>query len=165
MGVVLQAMGANKGLIGLAVTIGAVVELPFMLYSGWLLRRFGPIRLLLVGFALMVLRFFLLGWMPAPEWAIAINMLAGPAYVFFWNSAITYLNKMATPATANTAQGLFNSFISLASMASALLAGWLFDLLGPTGLYTVMGFCALGALLTFGIGTRLSTPLAAPETE
>lgn len=160
MGVSLQALGANQSLIGIAVTIGAVIEIPFMFFSGRLLRRFGPVRLLLVSFVLMVIRFFLLGWMPSPEWAIAINMLAGPAYAFFWNSAITYLNKMATTATANTAQGLFNSVISLAGMVSALLAGWLFDLIGPNGLYTVMAFCALGALFTFAIGSRLSAPAA-----
>ena len=157
MGVTLQAMGANQSLIGLALTIGAITEIPFMLYSGALLRRFGPMRLLLVGFSLMVIRFFLLGWMPEPEWAVAINSLNGPAFVFFWNSAITYLNKMATPATAATAQGLFNSTISLGGVVGSLLSGYLFDLLGPTGMYTVMGCCMLAALALFWSGNRFTS--------
>jgi MFS transporter, PPP family, 3-phenylpropionic acid transporter len=168
MGVSLQSMGASQSLVGIAVTIGAITEVPFMLYSGPLLRRFGAVRLLLVGMSIMVVRFFLLGWMPSPEWAIPINMLNGPAFVFFWNSAITYLNKMATAATASTAQGLLNSTMSLAGVVSSLLTGWLFDQLGPNGLYTVMGFCCLGALIVFGAGTSLNrnaAPQPAPKSE
>ncbi len=161
MGVSLQSMGANQGLVGLAVTIGAIIEAPFMLFSGRLLRRFGAVQLLQIGLILFTLRFFLLGWMPSPEWAIVINMLNGPAYVFFWNSAITYLNKMATPATANTAQGLLNSTISLAGVVGSGLTGWLFDLLGPNGLFSVMAFFCLGAVIIFWSGNRLFPPAAA----
>jgi hypothetical protein len=40
-------------------------------------------------------------------------------------------------------------------MVSSLLAGRLFDLLGPIGLYTVMAGCCLAALIIFGVGGRL----------
>jgi PPP family 3-phenylpropionic acid transporter len=161
MGVTLEAMGASKGLIGVAVTIGAIVELPVMVYSSRLLRRFGPVRLLLVGFAIMALRNFLLGWMPAPGWAVAINMLNGLAFPFFWNSSVTFLNKLAPPSMSGTVQGLFNSTLSLAGVLSSLLTGWLFDQLGPNRLFTVMAFFCLAALLIFGVGSRL-VPLAVP---
>lgn len=163
LGVSLQAMGANKSLIGVAVTIGAIVEVPFMFYSGPLLRRYGPVRLFLVGLTLLVIRNFLLGAMRAPEWAIAINILNGPAYVFFWNSAVTYLNKMAPPSLAGTAQGLLNSTTSLAGVVSSLLTGWLFDRLGPNGLYTVMAGCCLAALVIFASGSHFTRQVRPAE--
>ena len=165
LGVTLQTMGASKSLIGVAITIGAIVEAPLMVYSGPLLRRFGPVRLLLTGFLLMAIRNFLLGWMPSPGWAVAINLLNGPAYVFYWNSAVTYLNKMATTSTTGTAQGLFNSTISLAGVVSSLLTGYLFDLLGPNGLYTVMAFCCLAALVLFRVGTWVTGQTRRIEAE
>jgi MFS transporter, PPP family, 3-phenylpropionic acid transporter len=152
MGVSLQSMGATQSLIALAVTVGAIIEIPFMLYSGAFLRRYGPVRLLFVAMILMIIRYSMLGWMPVPAWAIAINMLNGPSYTFFWNSSITYANKMAPPNMAGTVQGLFNSTVGLAGVVSALLAGMLFDRVGPNGLFTVMAFVCLAALILFAVG-------------
>lgn len=149
LGVSLQAMGASQSLIGIAIVIGAVVEVPFMATSGSFLRRFGPVRLLLVAMVLMVLRFFLLSFIPSPAWAIPVNMLNGPAYVFFWASAVNYANRMAPAGLSGTAQGLLNSIISLAGVLSAVLTGALFDLLGPNKLFLVMSFCCLAALVIF----------------
>ncbi len=152
LSVSLNAMGASESLIGIATTIPAVIEMPFMFYSGAFLRRFGPVRLLAAAMALMALRYFLLSQMPAPGWAVAINVLNGPAFVFFWNSAITYANKMAPPHMANTAQGLFSATTSLGGMVSSLLAGWLFDVVGPKGIFLVMSLLVLAALLLFSAG-------------
>lgn len=153
LGVALSSMGANQALIGVAVTVGAVVEIPFMAFSGRLLRRFGSTRLLMLAMALMVTRYFLLGWMPAPEWAIAINVLNGIAFPLFWTSSVTYAYKMAPPGLAGTAQGLVSSASSLAAVISSLLTGWLFDSLGPNGLFVVMAFCTLAALIIFIAGS------------
>jgi MFS transporter, PPP family, 3-phenylpropionic acid transporter len=154
----LKAMGAGQGLIGVAVTIGAIVEIPFMFFSGRLLRRFGTVRLLMVAMALMVARFFMIGFMPAPEWAIAINMLNGPAFVFYWNSAVTHANKMAPAGLGGTAQGLLIAVISLAGVISSVLSGWLFDVLGPTEMFIVMGFFTLVALALFAVGSWIKWP-------
>jgi MFS family permease len=152
LGVSLDAMGASQGLIGLAVTIGAVVELPLMGYSGRLLRRFGPVRLMGLAMLLMVGRYFLLGWMPAPEWAVGINILNGLAFPLFWTSSVTYANRMAPPGLAGTAQGMLNFASGLAGVISALLTGWLFDLLGPRGIFIVMAFIVLFALGLWSVG-------------
>ena len=152
LGVSLLSMGASKGLIGIAYTSGAVVEVPFMALSGWFIRRFGLTRLMLTGMILMVLRNTLLGWMPAPGWAIPINLINGPAYVFFGVSAVAYARKLAPPSLSVTAQGLLNSTISLAAVVSGLATGILFDQIGPNAIFLVMAGCCLGALLLFAGG-------------
>ncbi len=162
LGVTLQAMGASQSLIGVAITIGAVVEIPFMMFSGYFLKRFGPVKLLITAMFLMIIRYTLLGFMQVPNWAIAINILNGPAYVFFWNSAVTYANKMAPHGLAGTVQGLLNSTLSLAGVISALLTGWLFDVLGPNQIFIVMAFSCLVALILF-VGGNLK--LSRPATE
>jgi len=150
LGVSLKAMGASQSLIAISVTIGAIIEAPFMMFSGRLMRRFGPVKLLLTAMALMVLRYLLLGLMPAPIWSVPINILNGPAFVLFWTSAIVYANKMAPPNLQGTVQGLLNSTTSLGGVVSSLLTGWLFDLLGPSRLFLVMsGFCVIGLTLFF----------------
>ncbi len=152
LGVAMQSMHASQSLVGMAVTIGAIIEAPLMMYSGKLLGRFGAVKLFLASLILSTIRYFLLAWMPRPEWAILINVINGPGFVFFWTSAVTYINRLATPALAGTAQGLFNSTMGLAGMVSGLLAGWLFDQLGPQGMFMVMGFCCLAGLILFSLG-------------
>jgi MFS transporter, PPP family, 3-phenylpropionic acid transporter len=153
LSVTLSSMGANQGLIGLAITIGAVVEIPVMMFSSNLLRRFGPARLLLVAMVLMIVRYTLLGGMQRPEWAIWINLINGFAFPFFWNASVTYANKLAPPGLSGTVQGLLNSNASLAGMVSSLLTGYLFDHLGATRLFYVMAVSCALALILYGSGT------------
>lgn len=162
MGVVLGEMGASTGLISLSITIGAVVEIPFMLYSPVLLRRFGAEQLLFAAILLLILRFTLIGLMPAPEWSVPINAINGPAYVFFWTSAVTLANRLAPPGMAGTAQGLVNSTMNVAGMVGSLLTGWLFDLLGPTQLFLVLAVIAAAALVVFGAGRQFLRKLPSP---
>jgi PPP family 3-phenylpropionic acid transporter len=164
LGVVLDAQGGSQALIGIASTVGAVIEVPFMMFSPLLLRKFGPARLMVIAIALQVLRFLLLAWLPSPEWAIPFNALNGPAFVLWWNSALTLSNRMAPPGLAGTAQGLIASTMSLGGVVSALLAGVLFDRLGPAGLFLVMALCTFTALVLFSAGNmRAFQKEAAPS--
>jgi MFS family permease len=152
LGVSLQALGSSQSLIGMVSVISAVVEVPFMAFSGKLLRRYGPVTLLMISMSLLIVRFFLLGILPSPGWAIPINMLYGPAFVFYWTSSVVYSSRLAPPELAATAQGLFNSTTNLAGVASGLLAGALFDILGPRHIFWVMSGCCLLALMLFTYG-------------
>lgn len=163
LGVTLKSMGATESLIGIAIVIGAVVEVPFMATSGSFLRRFGPVRLLLMAMVLMVIRYFLLSLIPSPAWAIPINILNGPAYVFFWSSAVNYANRLAPPGLSGTAQGMLNSITNLAGVLSAIITGAMFDLLGPNKLFVAMSLCCLAALIIFAVG-QFRSRTASPET-
>ena len=98
-------------------------------------------------------RCVLYGLMPVPGWAIFIGMLNGPSYVFFWSSAVNYARQLAPAGFSTTAQGLLNSVTNLASMASWLFCGLLFDRMGANGMFWVLGhFCGLGFLI-FRLGS------------
>jgi sugar phosphate permease len=92
-------------------------------------------------------------------------MLNGPAFVFFWTSAINYANSLAPKGMAGTAQGLVTSVTSLAGVVSSLLSGWLFDFLGPNGIFIVMAFLALAALILFIIGNVFKRPVVKIEPQ
>jgi PPP family 3-phenylpropionic acid transporter len=155
MGVILKSMGANDKLIAFATVIGAVIEIPFMAFSGQLIQRFGAVRLLWFALLLQVIRYFLLSQMGVPAWAIAINMLNGPGFVLFWNSAVNLVSRLAPPSLVATAQGFFASTMSLAGIISSLLSGVLFDRLGSSGLFLVLTAFCLAALVLYGLGIVL----------
>uniref|UniRef100_A0A7C4KHM3 MFS transporter n=1 Tax=Anaerolinea thermolimosa TaxID=229919 RepID=A0A7C4KHM3_9CHLR len=160
LGVAMKTMGGSDSLIGIAATMAAVAEIPFMFFSGSIMRRLGQEKMFWISLLGFTARIGLYGLMPAPQWVIGINLLNGPSYVFFWNSAVNYANNIAPDAHKATAQGLFQATTNLASVASAILAGWMFDSLGPSGLFQVLALGCLAAFIIFGISryTRKPSP-------
>ena len=153
--VVLRDMGGSARLIGLVWTVAAIFEAPVMFFSGPLLRRYGPARLLAVAYTGYTLRIFLYGWMPAPQWALVINLLHGLSYVPFWLGAVTYASDLAPTDLKATAQGVLMTVMNLGSVLGALLAGWMFDAYGSQGMYYRLAVISLGALGAFLLGRRL----------
>lgn len=163
LGVSIQSLGGSQSMIGMASTSGALVEIPFMAFSGWFIRRMGLARLMLVAIVLMVIRYVLLGWMPTPAWAFYINILNGPAYGLFATCSVAYAKKLAPPSLIVTSQGLLNSTMSLAGVISALMTGVLFDQIGPRGIFFVMALCCLAGLILFGVGSMRSPSKTSAE--
>ena len=155
LGVTINSMGGSDSLIGLAATTAAIAEIPFMFFSGVMMRRMGMQRMLWASMFFFTLRIGAYGFMPAPVWAVGINLINGPSYVFFWNSAVNYANQLAPDSLKATAQGLFQSTTNLASVVSALICGWMFDNLGTAGLFRVLALFCLAAFLIFGAGQLL----------
>lgn len=151
-GVILKAMGGSDQLISWASVIGTIVEIPFMAFSGRLIQRYGPTRLLALGLLLQTIRFVLLAQMRDPVWAVAFNMLNGPGYVLFWNSAVYLVARMAPPGLGATAQGFLTSALNLAGITSSALSGVVYDQFGSSGLYWVVAAFCLASLVLFGVG-------------
>lgn len=164
-GVILKTMGASDSLISYATVIGTVIELPFMAFSGRLIKRFGPSRLLAVGLLIQAVRFALLSQMRIPEWAIAINMLNGPGYVFTWNSAIYLVARLAPPGLGATSQGFMTSSLNLANILSSAASGVIYDRFGFSTLYLLFAVASTMALAMFGAGRLLSRSPQAAVTE
>jgi len=158
LGVMLKGMGGSDGMIGLAWTTSALVELPGMALGALLLSRFGTRRLLVAAFGLYALRMFLYAGMADPSWALWIGILNGVSYVPFWVGAVALASELAPANLKATSQGLLFSVMNLANMLGALLCGWLFDSIGPSGLFSILaGFCLI-ALALFVIGQALFKP-------
>lgn len=152
--ITMKSMGGSESLIGIAWSIGAIVELPIMLYSDRLLRRFGAPRLMMLGFAMYAMRMVLYAIMPHPAWVLGINLLNAVSFVPFWIGAVSYANKLAPDHIKATGQGMLAALSGLSNMVGGVLGGVLFDQIGPSGLFLVMAGSCLLALLIFSIGQR-----------
>ena len=148
IGITIRGMGGSDALIGLVSMMAAVSEIPIMLSGSWLLRRVGHTLLLSLAFILFTVRGILLALMPSPEWAVGISLLAGLSFASFWLSAVAYANESAPDHLKSTAQGLLFSILNIANMGGSMSSGWLFDQVGPRGLFWGMSaFSALGLLV------------------
>jgi PPP family 3-phenylpropionic acid transporter len=150
--VTMKSLGASDPLIGLSSAASAMAEAPFMVMSGWFVRRLGPSRMIWVSYFAYTVRIFLYSLIRVPGWVIPLNIVNGPSYVFFWTGSIHYAAKMAPESLKATAQGLIVSATNLSSVVGVLLSGWLFDQLGPTGIYRILSLFCLAAFVLFGLG-------------
>ncbi len=151
--VAIKGMGGSEQLIGVVSMMSAIVEVPVLMNSDRLMKRFGTTRLLIFAFVLFIIRSALLAVMPRPEWAPFISALSGAAFSMFWISAVAYANDSAPEELKSTAQGVLFSIMNLAGMVGSLGSGWLFDQAGPRGLFWGMSIIAAVALVIF-IGGR-----------
>lgn len=148
LSVTLRQMGGSDGLIGITWTISAVAEMPIMILSAVLLKRFGARRLISIAISVYGLRLVLYSLMPAPEWAAWISLLGGLSFGLYWISAVTYVSELAPENLKATSQGLLVAVTSLAGIIGATLAGWLFDQVGPFIMFRILaGFCVLALVL------------------
>lgn len=152
LGIVVKEMGGSDVLIGVVAMASAIAEIPIMLTSDKLLRRFGSTSLLIVAFCLFTLRGALLATMPAPEWAAGISTITGLSFSLFWVASVNYANEAAPDHLKTTAQGLLFSLMNLAAVSGSLGAGWLFDHIGFRGLFWTSAAVAAAALILFVAG-------------
>jgi PPP family 3-phenylpropionic acid transporter len=145
----LRDLGASFTLIGVAVAIPAISEIPFMVLGGLLLARVGPRRMLIVGVAVMALRLLLSGLITDHLALAWVQALHGPSFGVLWVAGVAYARELAPEGSRAVAQGLFLAVSGgLGGFAGSLLGGVTYDGLGGAGMFLVAAaFTALAALL------------------
>ncbi len=151
----LGRLGADRTLMGLALAVATVSELPVWFFSSWLLRHWGPrnlLRLSLVACAVQPLAYSLI---LNPWLALPIQLLHGPAFSAMWAAGVAYANEIAPEGMGATAQGVFSGVaFGLRAALGALVGGLLYDGLGPVGMFRWGAVSALVGLAFFVLASR-----------
>ncbi len=110
------------------LSYGQVVEIGCMLLLPWLLVRWGPKRVFVIGVAAWMVRYLCLAYgghegLPLVLIYVAI-LLHGACYTFVYITGFIYVDHSATPETQSAAQGLLAMVTSgLGHLAGSLLSG------------------------------------------
>ena len=148
----LDQLGAGESLIGLASTLGALVELPGMLWADHLIRRFGSHRVLGAMFLIYIVMFGIVALFPTIPAILLSAALGGITFSFYSVGIVVFLSERAPLGQTATILAIFTSTLrGLISMAAGPLAGMIFDWVGAYWLYVI----AIGGSLLGGIVFRL----------
>jgi len=132
----LQQAGLAENWIMPAMSVGQIAEIASMAILGATLARFGWRWTLTLGVLAHAARFFVFA-IGDPLWLmVAINVVHGMCYAFFFAAVYIYVDERCPRDARASAQGLFNLVIlGVGPFAGSLLWGWLGDVFRtPEGL-------------------------------
>ena len=145
----LADLGVRSSLIGLALTVATLSEVPVFLLAGRLLRRYAAPALLAAALAVFAARLLLYSVAASPWLLLGAQGLHGASFSLLWAAGVAYADTLAPAGLRATAQGLFTTVVmGWGGVAGALVGGVLYDAAGAAALFRWTGLsAALGAAL------------------
>ena len=147
--VYMKQLGAGETIIGLASAIGALVELPAMLWADRLVKRVGPERLLRFSFVLDIARWLAVLVAPTVPMILVGRLISGLSYSFYVVSLVEFCAVYAPQRYVTMALALFTVTLpSFIRVIAAPAGGWAYDAFGAYWLYAIAAAgTALGWLI------------------
>lgn len=140
----LKELGVKESIMGLALMMGTLAEIPILFYGNHLLKRFQPYKLVTLTVMLSGIRLLLFAAISTPWLIFPVQLLNGLGYPAMWLAGVAYADQSAPPGLSATAQGLFGAMVGGFGIAvGGLCGGLLLDTIGSRGMYLVFGMTIL----------------------
>jgi PPP family 3-phenylpropionic acid transporter len=115
------------GLVGVALLIATISELPVMLMGPSVLARLGLPQTFILALVLYGLRGLALSFAGSAWMVLALQLLHGPTFALMWVSGVALARQLAPAGVGAMAQGLFASISNgLGGAVGAVLGGRLY---------------------------------------
>lgn len=139
-----RAMGGSLSLTGIAFFIASATNVPAMLMASRVIRRIGRERTMLLAAIAYVLRWGIQAFVPIPSVAIAIQVLHGVSFGFFYVAAVDFVAHAAGKDLQATGQSVFGMVTGgIAGIVGSLVNGYLLQIAGAGVMY---GACTASAV-------------------
>jgi PPP family 3-phenylpropionic acid transporter len=152
----MKELGARASIMGLILMTGTVAEIPILIFSHHLLKRFQPYKLVILTVAISGARLLLLAIINTTWLVFPVQLLNGLGFPLMWLAGVAYADQNAPPGLNATAQGLFGAMVSGFGMAvGGFCGGLLLDVVGGRGMYIIFGATVLAIVgLVMLLGKR-----------
>lgn len=107
----LQSVGIPANWVMPVMSIGQVAEIGTMAFLGYCLKGLGWRKIMIIGILGHAVRFAVFSLAPFPGVAIAVNLLHGICYAFFFATVYIFVDEFFPKDVRTSAQGLFNFLI------------------------------------------------------
>jgi PPP family 3-phenylpropionic acid transporter len=143
----MKELGAKESMMGLALTIGTLSEIPVLFFGNRLVKRFQPYGLLMLTMLVTVVRFLLYAASGTPNLALFAQLLNGLTYPAMWVAGVSYAYENAPAGMGTTVQGIFGATVfGLGNAVGGFTGGLLLESVGGRGLYLVFGVALLAVV-------------------
>jgi PPP family 3-phenylpropionic acid transporter len=150
----LQRLGYSGAAIGVLWTLGVVAEIAVFAWLPALFRRYRLSLILLFSFACAVVRFLAIAWLASELWILALaQILHAATFGSFHAASVAAIHRLFPQTAQARGQALFSSLsYGAGGAAGALLAGWAWELSGPSFTFSLAALCGLlGAYFAYAL--------------
>ena len=149
-------MGASKSLMGLAITIATLTELPIFFFGTRLVKRFTSQGLFMIALVMMGIRSIMYALVSTPLGVFVVQIFGGTIFPAMWLAGVAYADELAPAGMKSTAQGLFGAIsFGFGAAIGGFLGGLLLESIGGRGMYLVFGLIILGGLALIEVIKRI----------
>ncbi|XP_067141782.1 major facilitator superfamily domain-containing protein 6-like [Centruroides vittatus] len=144
-------------LLGLTLTIGSGIGLPFLHYSEWFVRHIGQVNLLIIALMFYFIRCFGYSFISNPWWCIPFEAMEAFTYHTMWVAAATYSAKLCPRSLLGTMQGFVSGIhYGVGRGSGSFIGGNIMSNYGGRIAFRAMGvisggFCVIYALIHYGV--------------
>lgn len=150
-----QAAGLDGDTIGMLWAEGVLAEVVLFAFSGRVVARIGPGRLLLLATGAGILRWLALGASTAVPVLAAAQLLHAATFGCAHLGAMHFITRAIPHALSARAQGMFSAVaMGAAPGLMSPLAGRLYESLGGDSFYVMVGLSAAGTALAVVLARR-----------
>jgi PPP family 3-phenylpropionic acid transporter len=156
-----QAQGLDTAWSGMLWGVAIVCEVVLFAYSAAVLRRIGPVQLIMLGCGAAVVRWLLMGFDPPLALLVLLQISHSLTYTASHIGAIHFMSRVVPDQQAGTAQALYASVTGGIGLGGAMLiAGPLYASYGGRA-YWAMAIIAAAALASSLALRRMAQPHSA----
>ncbi len=150
----MQNLGLQAGIIGLANSLSALGELPFMLNADKVIRKIGIQRIIIFVFLFDLLRRLVVWFFPSAGVVFVTSVLTSASFTFRLVSSITLVNLILPKHVTSTANALIGvTMFGVGYMISNALSGFVYDRFGNREVYLVgAALCLVSLCLALSAG-------------
>lgn len=127
---IITPIGGNSAMMGTAVFIGAIMELPAMINYEWIERRISANNLLKIAGFFFLIKHVMTLLAPNITVIYIAQFLQIGGFALFYPASVSYVRKVVSKKDAVKGQSLFTSAMAASSVLGSFIGGVLLDELG-----------------------------------
>ncbi len=143
----MNSLGIKGSVMGWALTIGTISEIPVFFFADTVIRHFGARRVMLFALLAYIVRMLLYAVVISPIGTLSIQLMHGLTYPLMWSAAINYAAKTASPGLRATAQSILSSTMGFGGVFGGLIGGLIYQASGSARLFLYTSLAVFGAFI------------------
>ncbi|MBR0265895.1 MAG: MFS transporter [Clostridia bacterium] len=146
-----ENVGGGPAIMGYLAAFTAIVEVPVMMFSAKLPKKWSRVQYIRLAFIFFVLKTLAYALAPNIPLLFASRILQAPSYALYTVLIVGYADEVVARKDSAKAQSLAFSMTTIGSVLASLIGGSMFKTAGvqPTML-TATAFAAVGAAIALG---------------
>ncbi len=150
----MQHLGLEAGMIGLANSLSALGEVPFMIYADRVIRKVGLKQIVIIIIVFDIIRRLLVWFFPTAGIVFVTSVLTSVSFTFRLVCSVTLINMLLPKNVTSTANALIGvTMFGVGYMLSNAVSGFIYDRYGNREIY-LMGaaLCVISLILALSTG-------------